>query len=99
MPAKKLRWSKSAEKQYLAAIEYILTDSVQNAEKAQKKFRDKLNVVSEFPETCPVDKYKVSNNGNYRVLIVYRYRVSYVIKSDEILILRVRHSSMKPKYY
>jgi len=91
MPTKKVNWSKTSRKQYLAAIEYILNDSVQNAEKAEGKIKDKLKIIAEFAESCPPDKYKVNNDGSYRV--------SYRIKRNEILILRVRHESMKPKYY
>ncbi len=99
MTGKKTNWSKTAKKQYSAAIEYILNDSIKNAETVERKFREKLKTVSKFPETCPPDKYKVDNDGSYRVFILYHYRVSYRVKTNEIIILRIRHTSMKPKYY
>ncbi|WP_117601793.1 type II toxin-antitoxin system RelE/ParE family toxin [Flavipsychrobacter stenotrophus] len=48
---------------------------------------------------CPIDQYKISNDGNYRSLFLFHYRISYVIRKDEIEILRIRHTSMKPKSY
>ncbi len=51
------------------------------------------------PEKHQIDKYKINNNGNYRAFELHHYRVSYLIKQEEIVITPIRHASMKPKPY
>jgi plasmid stabilization system protein ParE len=99
MPEETVKWSKPAERQYIAAIEYILNDSVQNAENLERKLSDKIKLVSVLPETCPPDKYKINNDGRYRAFTLFNYKVSYRIEGNTIRILRFRHTKMKAKYY
>ena len=99
MPEKKVNWSEPARKQYLAVIEYILSDSVQNAESFEAKLFSKLRQVSEFPIASPLDKYKVNNDGRFRAFILFDYRVSYEVQLNAIKILRFRHMKRKVKYY
>ena len=99
MPGNKIKWYVSARKQYLDALEYIRNDTEQNAEKFYEKLYLKLEVVSRNPESCAPDKFKVTNDGSYRAFNLYKYRISYRVKGNEIRILRFRHSSMKPKYF
>lgn len=99
MPGNKISWSENSKKQFTDALEYIMEDSVQSAENLQNKLLNKLEAVSKHPEMFPPDKYKTNNDGSFRVFVVFHYRVSYRIIRNEIRILRIRHSSMKPKYY
>lgn len=99
MPAKAIKWSKVAHDEFRVAIEYIMNDSVQNAENLEKKLRNKLHTVLEYPDMYPPDKYKSDNDGSYRAFNLFSYRVSYRVKDDCILILRIRHSSRKPLQY
>lgn len=99
MTGKKVRWYETAKKQYTSAFEYIMNDSIQNAEKFERRLLKKLQVISKSPTICPPDKYRINNDGNYRAFSIYRYRISYRIKGNEIRILRLRLTSMKPKYF
>jgi hypothetical protein len=45
------------------------------------------------------DKFKVNNKGEFRAFELHRFRVSYLIKKDEIIIARIRHTSQEPLYY
>ncbi len=99
MPGNNVRWYVSARKQFLSALEYIRTDSVQNAEKFNNRLFLKLEAVSKNPESCAPEKFKVANDGSYRAFILYKYRVTYRVKENEIRIVRFRHSSMKPRYF
>jgi len=99
MAARRIRWHNPAKRQYVAAIEYILEDSVQNAEKVEKRFREKLAQIASLPYVHPPDKYKIDNDGSYRSFTVFRYVVSYRVTKYDIRILRVRHASMKPRSY
>ncbi|HEY6144370.1 MAG TPA: type II toxin-antitoxin system RelE/ParE family toxin, partial [Flavobacterium sp.] len=38
-----------------------------------------------------------NNDGSFRTYFVYDYMISYQITSERIQILRVRHTSRKPK--
>ena len=99
MPAKKVNWSEPAKEQYLAAVEYILNNSVQNAENFVKKLYDKLQKASLFPKASPPDKFKINNDGAFRAFTLFEYRISYEIQERSIKVLRCRHMKMKIKYY
>ena len=99
MATSRILWATRARKQYVNILAYISSDSLQNAIAFDNDLKEKLNRVSRFPEMCPIDQYKISNDGNYRSLLLFHYRISYVIRKDEIEILRIRHTSMKPKHY
>ena len=92
-------WSATALREAGRVLEFIRQDSVSNADKVYNKIINRLETVAISPESCPPDKYKVFNDGSYRAFLVYRYRVSYRIMVDGIIVLRIRHSSMKPKFY
>ncbi|MES2543442.1 MAG: type II toxin-antitoxin system RelE/ParE family toxin [Bacteroidota bacterium] len=49
------------------------------------------------PEIYKLDKHKNKNDGSFRTFFVYDYLISYQITPDSIQILRVRHTSRKPK--
>jgi len=95
----KISWSAASIRQFSNAIDYIRLESEQNAESVYAKAINKLNSVVINPTSCPPDKYKVMNDGTFRAFVVDRHRISYRIKKNEIRVLRVRHSSMKPKYF
>lgn len=59
----------------------------------------KLKTVKTNPLICEVDKYKLNNNGAYRALIAYSYRISIKISDDKLHIVRIRHTSQNPKEY
>ncbi len=94
-----IRWSAAAIRQFNAALDYIADDSLQNAEVVKNKILDKLEQIAIHPTSCPADEYKLNNKGDHRSLLMSHYRISYVIRKDEIEILRIRHTSMKPKSY
>ena len=45
------------------------------------------------------DKYRINNDGSFRAYELHRYRIAYRLTEKEIIILRVRHTSMEPKQY
>jgi plasmid stabilization system protein ParE len=48
-------------------------------------------------EIYKLDELKNNNDGSFRVLFVFSYMISYQISEKTIQILRVRHTSQKPK--
>ena len=89
-------WPEKARKQLQRAYLYIKKDSVQNAEKVRKEILEATRNLPPNPERFPADKYKKDNDGTFRAFELHRYRIAYQITDDEIIIVRIRHTSMKP---
>lgn len=94
-----MRWPSLAQKQLENAYKYILHDSYQNAEKVKKEILSSTRVLTTNPEMYPPDKYRKNNDGSFRAYELHRYRISYRITEKEVIIVRVRHTSMEPKKY
>lgn len=93
------RWSPVAIKQLQKAYKYIKKHSLKNAEKVRNEIVAVTTSLGQHAERFPPDKYKQNNDGIYRAFELHRYRISYKIMKDEILIVRLRHTSMSPLSY
>jgi plasmid stabilization system protein ParE len=92
-------WTKTAIKQFEAAIIFIASGLSVSAEKVAAAILKELNKTSKNAEFFPPDKYKKNNDGSYRAFEKCHYRVAYRIKNNVIRVLRVRHTKMSPKEY
>jgi plasmid stabilization system protein ParE len=99
MANRNISWGYQALRQFNKAILYIAEDSLQNAEKVRAEVVGEIEILTVHPEKHPLDKYKIDNDGNYRVFELHRLRVAYFIGNDIIRILRVRHTSREPQNY
>jgi plasmid stabilization system protein ParE len=99
MTKRKITWTKRATHQFNAAIEYIRKDSGQNADKVKEKILDKINELADGKAVHRIDPYKKNNDGNYLYFEILKYRIVYYAESQEVFIMRVRHTSMNPKQY
>lgn len=95
----KIIWDNLALKQFLELIAYIEKDSPFNAEKVRKNILLKIDTLAKYPEIFSLDKYRLNNDGTFRAFELHRYRIAYCIMDDEIRIIRIRHTKMKPLYY
>ncbi len=95
----KIIWSPRAVKQFSAAIEYIRRDSEQNADSVKEKILSKITRLTTTKATYRLDPYKISNDGHFFYFEIVSYRVSYYKKDNEIIIVCVRHVSMRPLHY
>lgn len=77
----------------------IFAKTPQNAEKAKKEVLEKISELSKRFEIHALDKYKVNNTGSYRAFELHRYRISYLVKEDEIIIARIRNTNQQPLEY
>lgn len=94
---RKISWDKQAVDYLREAIRYIRLDSPQNADKVKEEVLQRIRALPQKPEVHPPDKYKTNNtNNNYRAFELHRLRVSYLVKEDEIIIARIRHTSQQP---
>lgn len=94
-----IKWNKKAIEQLDKVIEYIEQDSPQNAEKVRQDVFLKIHSLIHQPEKFNPDKYKINNDGSFRAFELYHYRISYRLLTNEIRILRIRHTKMTPKKY
>jgi len=58
-----------------------------------------LQKLASQPEMHRLDKYRNNNDGTFRAYEIYRYRIAYRVTEGQVIILRVRHSSMEPDTY
>jgi plasmid stabilization system protein ParE len=99
MKKRKIRWDKSAVIYFGDAIRYTRKDSAQNADKVKSEIIARIHELSTHPEIHAPDKYKQNNTANYRAFELHRYRVAYLVKDEEIIIARIRHTSQEPQRY
>lgn len=99
MKLQEVKLDDEAKAQLKSAYLHIKKDSVANAEKVRKCIISACKQLIPHPRKHPPDKYKTNNDGNYRAFVLYNLRISYVIKETEIIVLRIRHTSMEPKDY
>jgi len=92
-------WDIGAFKQFEDAIAFIEKDSLVNAEKFKIEVTKKLKELLLQPERYQADKYKIMNDGSYRSFEIFRYRVSYQYRSNQIRVIRLRHTKMSPLSY
>lgn len=81
------------------AYEYIKKDSLQNAEKFQKKILSSIKALIKNPERHAPDKYRLDKDDSYRAYEVYRYRITYHVNTSGIRVIRIRHTRMNPLEY
>jgi len=99
MSKRKIRWDKTALLYFSEAIGYIRKDSAQNADKVKNDILSMIRALASSPEIHAPDKYKQNNSGHYRAFELNRYRIAYLVKDDEIIIARIRHTSQEPEVY
>jgi plasmid stabilization system protein ParE len=81
------------------AVKYIEEDSLKNAEKFKREILKKIDELLLQPERYSPDKYKINNDGSYRAFEIFSYRISYRYISNQIRIIRLRHTKMNPDRY
>lgn len=98
---KKIIWSSNALEQLEDIHFYILFESksIHIADKVIDKIFESTQILKTSPEIYKPDSKKHNNDGSFRTYFVYDYMISYQITSDRIQILRVRHTSRKPKKF
>jgi plasmid stabilization system protein ParE len=92
-------WDTLAYAALQRAYNHIKKDSLVSAERVRSEILKAINKLPEHPEKHPRDKFKKSNDGNYRAFEKYSYRVSYKLTEQQIIILRVRHVKQEPLEY
>ncbi len=94
-----LIWSVDALNQLEDIHFYILFESksIRVADKVVDTIFESTKVLKTQSEIYELDNQRNNNDGSFRAYFVYNYKISYRILGSEIQILRVRHTSRKPK--
>jgi plasmid stabilization system protein ParE len=96
---KRIIWSIDALNQLEDIHFYILFESksISIADNVVEAIFETTQILETKSEIYKLDDLKTNNDGSFRVFFVYKYMISYQITQNSILILRVRHTSRKPK--
>jgi plasmid stabilization system protein ParE len=97
----KIIWSSDALEQLEDIHFYILFESksIRIADKVIDTIFESTEILKTKPEIYKLDSKKSNNDGSFRAYFVYDYMISYQITPNQIQILRVRHTSRKPKKF
>ncbi len=96
----KVNWSKTALNQLDKALDFLFENGFYSyAIDVEDSILSRVENLADNHQIYPVDKYKSENDGTYRAFEVNEYRVSYRAKDDQVKVLRIRHTSRKPKRY
>jgi len=99
MVKRRIVWDDAAKIYLKKSLQYIKQDSPQNADKVKREIRVIIKQIPAHPERYPADKYRLHNDGAYRALEIYNYRISYFIGHEEMRIVRIKHTSQEPLNY
>ena len=88
-----------AKVQLRQAYQYITRDSLKNAEKIKVKIFASIKDLNKNPEKHPADKYRKNNDKAFRAYELYKYRITYYISEEQIIVIRIRHTKMNPLEY
>jgi plasmid stabilization system protein ParE len=94
-----ITWDEDARLHFKAAIKFIKKESPTGAKKVRLEILNAIDSLPYNPFIFEEDRFKLNNDGNYRVFTVYHYRITYKVNKNSILILRIRHTSQGPLEY
>ncbi len=94
-------WDKLALEHFSDILDYLQTKSEDAPAIVLDTVLDRLDQLSGNPLLVEVDRLKTPKDENFRAFVVFSYRVTYQIhhETNQIRILRVRHTSREPKGY
>ncbi len=91
----RIRYLSTAQKDLDEIFDYVLRDKPSAAALLLEKFDHSISQLSLNPELGVVPKDDRLKNLGYRMLIVEKYLVFYVIKRQSIQIRRIIHGARK----
>ena len=94
-------WEVGALNNLKEILQYLSKQSVSAPKIVKAGVLNSIKTLERTPFIYEADKLRFPLNKNYRAIIVFSYRISYLVKPDskEILILRLRHMSREPLGY
>lgn len=92
-------WNATSKKQLKEIYQYIQKESSIKAKKVVNKIIESIEALEINPERFGLDKFKLNNDGTYRYIEVFRFRIAFRIYGDTIRILRIRSTDQEPLNY
>lgn len=98
---KEIIWTQTSQKQLEDIYFYLLeeTKSIEIADKVIGSLVASVEILKNNWGIYEMDEMRIPIDENYRAFEKFSYRVSYKIDSENIYIIRVRHTSRNPKLY
>lgn len=95
-----IKWNKTAVDCFVEIIDFLNENDFEDyADRLKNDILHQINNLPESYDFCRPDKYKIENDGSFRAFEYEKYRISFRIKSNEIRILRIRHTKRRPKFH
>jgi plasmid stabilization system protein ParE len=95
-----VKWSRPALEQLDKALDFIIAEGfISYAAKLEESILSGIEHLVDNYNIYPVDKYKKDNDGSYHAFEVDEFRISYRVKNAEVKIIRIRHTSRRPRKY
>ncbi|MBA2612789.1 MAG: type II toxin-antitoxin system RelE/ParE family toxin [Bacteroidetes bacterium] len=97
----KIIWDRNALDDFKEILTFLSKQSTLAPKIVKDGILSRLNVISTNALICERDKLKDNSDKDFRAFVIYSYRITYQIKSEnlEIRILRIRHTSREPLGY
>lgn len=96
---RKIVWNKHPSGFLKNALKRISEESPLQAERVEEGILSALEKARGNPERYPKDKFKRNNQGDFRAIETFSYRIAYRYTEKELRVLRIRHVKQEPKKY
>jgi plasmid stabilization system protein ParE len=95
-----IKWSNRALNQFAEILDFIVENGFgQYAIELEDRIIDKLDALHKNQQLYPADRFKRNNNGSWYAFEVDEYRISYKQHKSHITVIRIRHTSRRPRIY
>ncbi|MEL6538231.1 MAG: type II toxin-antitoxin system RelE/ParE family toxin [Bacteroidota bacterium] len=94
-----IEWDEEAIKDLENALVWISQNSYQNALMVETAILENIEKACQSPERFPKDKFRKSNDGNFRAFETHSFRITYMIEEETLVVLRIRHVKQNPELY
>lgn len=94
-------WDRLALDHFKEILNFLAKQSSQAPKIVKEGVLSRLDDVKKNPLIFEIDKLKYSPNKEFRAFVIYSYRVTYQVKivTNEIRVIRIRHTSREPFSY
>ena len=91
----KINYLSTAERDLIEIFKYIMQDNPTAAASLLEEIDRSISHLSDNPELCVVPNDDRLKRLGYRILIIRKYLVFYVLKEESVQIRRVLHGARK----
>jgi plasmid stabilization system protein ParE len=94
-------WDRIALDHFKDILDFLSKQSSQAPKKVKEGILSRLEDVKKNAFIFEPDKLKDNPNKEFRAFVVYNYRITYQVKesSNQIRVLRIRHTCREPLGY